>query len=521
MLFSSKKSPFVVSLNLFNDKLRWIDQHFLRSVTHFIELTQFVHQKPKSDGFIFTTMHKKTYAYGLTVCRWLSLKYKFDEPQEIQMLARKSFKKVVYGSNMVVLLTENYGQIYLAGDSSYWPKPASASSSNTTLRLLSETKRFTDIACGHSHVLCLEDNGHLYAIGWNYYGQCTSEKDYDYENLIDTGLTNVKAIACGWFHSLAIVDGGKLYGWGQNKYGQINALIGEKFVRPRLMRKSLSLHENIFTAITAGDGHTFAIRSDRSIFGWGTKYYDFMQKTYGRGGICDKNKFLKIQSIMDYGTRQLLSIPSSNITLHLNEKYSQFHIYGSFDSNEPWTRKAGPRATMDAVIREFSQTPFTFGWSVNPIRFTIHHYHHILTESIVNTFDRQDLELNDLRFEFPEEKSGKYIHVQRSYLRLVSPYFERMLSTVWNGKNAVKITTVSYDIFFQYIRLLYFGQIHIDNTNVESFLDLAQCFLDDKLMRLCKHHVYMNRCQLKLNSDEQLEEFFQHFNIDQIIDADN
>lgn len=96
------------------------------------------------------------------------------------------------------------------------------------------------IACGMDHILFLDNNGELLAMGDDTFGQCGAggeerataapffearhrtpkkvEMPFDSKGKIQ----QVKKIVCGFRHSLAITENGKLYGWGYNNMQQLS-----------------------------------------------------------------------------------------------------------------------------------------------------------------------------------------------------------------------------------------------------------------------------------------------------------
>uniref|UniRef100_A0A6P6Y2E2 Uncharacterized protein LOC113792768 n=1 Tax=Dermatophagoides pteronyssinus TaxID=6956 RepID=A0A6P6Y2E2_DERPT len=388
-------------------------------VTNFIELIAFLHKDYKSSGFIFHLgMEKQTYAYGQPVCEWLSLKHRQNYPQKIEILSGKSIRKVAYGFEMVVILTEN-GQIYIAGNSSQWPR----SVDDVEMRLLSKTKHFKDIACGRAHALCLEDNGNLFTIGDNWYQN--GKEIADYENLIDTELTDVHTIACGWMHSLAIKFYNSLYGWGMNTSNQIaNKYV---FINHPFLMMAEGQYSDGYENVSAGLGLTLAITSKKEIRQFGNSSIDFL-----------KSKFKIIE---------MLTLASAKLTCFLYENYhgrTEFYIFDPQSLLSPLTIVA---TNFQEIFEKFLTKPITFGWSMNTDGFYSNFYHYSMSESITATFNCPDSDVNDLRFELPNDndddtkKGSRYIYVQRSYLRMVSEYFNRMLSNEWNDQKRTVITS--------------------------------------------------------------------------------
>ena len=79
------------------------------------------------------------------------------------------------------------------------------------------------IAAGEQHSLFLKDDGSLWAMGYNGYGQLGNGNTSSYTNstpiqVIDSGVAQV---AAGGSHSLFLKDDGSLWAMGYNYHGQL------------------------------------------------------------------------------------------------------------------------------------------------------------------------------------------------------------------------------------------------------------------------------------------------------------
>ena len=81
-----------------------------------------------------------------------------------------------------------------------------------------------DVAAGQNHTLFLNENGKVFAVGKNEYGQCSevSLKKYVEKPQEVFIPEKSKMIACGTKHSLVLGESGVVYGFGAKMHGQID-----------------------------------------------------------------------------------------------------------------------------------------------------------------------------------------------------------------------------------------------------------------------------------------------------------
>jgi alpha-tubulin suppressor-like RCC1 family protein len=84
----------------------------------------------------------------------------------------------------------------------------------------------------------------------------------------------VLQLATGNFHSLALAADGTVWAWGSNLTGQLGvSLIG---LTPGVPARVINADGSTFTGVTAlaaGSGHSLALRSDGTVWGWGDGAY--------------------------------------------------------------------------------------------------------------------------------------------------------------------------------------------------------------------------------------------------------
>ena len=168
----------------------------------------------------------------------------------------------------------------VASLSGFWQDPNPANNSATSIVQVREPSRFdniiavsagvgADIASGHT--LALKSDGHVFGWGSNLSSQlgdgAGGNSTYS-SPVLTVQLSNVIAIAAGGNHSLALKSNGTVWAWGENTAGQAGAQ--EPFTSFKNRATQVAGLTGTFTAIAAGPGHSLALRSDGTVWGWGS-----------------------------------------------------------------------------------------------------------------------------------------------------------------------------------------------------------------------------------------------------------
>ena len=133
----------------------------------------------------------------------------------------------------------------------------------------------TQITAGDEHTCALRQTGTITCWGNNYYGQLgNGQSGYGKDSSVPvevTGITDATQITAGNEHTCALRQTGTITCWGNNEYGQLgNGQSG--------YGKDSSVPVEVTgitdaTQITAGDGHTCALRQTGTITCWGNNRY--------------------------------------------------------------------------------------------------------------------------------------------------------------------------------------------------------------------------------------------------------
>ncbi|MGB0743339.1 MAG: hypothetical protein ACPGSB_02330, partial [Opitutales bacterium] len=132
-------------------------------------------------------------------------------------------------------------------------------------------------AAGEAHILLIATDGTLWSFGLNDRGQLGVGDQQSRTSPVQIdNRTDWIAVAAGSKHSLALYDNdgdgdGLVFAWGDNTFGQLNLEVSNN---PALdIEKEVPdepIDSNTYISIASGNTHNHAIRSDRTLWTWGS-----------------------------------------------------------------------------------------------------------------------------------------------------------------------------------------------------------------------------------------------------------
>lgn len=192
--------------------------------------------------------------------------------------------KVLNLKNIVAVSAENEQNLALKNDGSVWSWGANwygqlgdGSKNHSSVAVkVKNLSNVIDISMANSHGIALKSDGTVWTWGSNFKGQLgNGEKGPDKGQVVPTqvkGLTQVISVAAGNNNSLVLKSDGSVWGWGSNWDGSnkenyfISGITEDLTVPTRIEGLSNVL------AIDYGITHALALKSDGTIWSWGQNY---------------------------------------------------------------------------------------------------------------------------------------------------------------------------------------------------------------------------------------------------------
>src|SRR5471032_1173645 len=122
-------------------------------------------------------------------------------------------------------------------------------------------------SAGATHTLAVRADGTLWAWGGNASGQVGNGSLVDLHAPLQIGTSTWRAVAAGTLHSVAIRADGALFAWGSNGSGQVGNGLTTNATAPTQISKT---NPSNWTAISAGAAYTVGVRTDGTLWAWGS-----------------------------------------------------------------------------------------------------------------------------------------------------------------------------------------------------------------------------------------------------------
>lgn len=149
-----------------------------------------------------------------------------------------------------------------------------------------------DVSNNGRTIMAIDSNGGLWSWGLNGYGQLgdgTTEDRYEPAKIMD----DVVSVCNGGGYAMAVKSDGSLWGWGINSFGQLGDGTKENRYKPVKIMKDV-------VAVDCDGGISMALCEDGSLWGWGS--YGNFEATYNNiiaHAQFDEDKYFKRVKVFD------------------------------------------------------------------------------------------------------------------------------------------------------------------------------------------------------------------------------
>ncbi|WP_296142698.1 T9SS type A sorting domain-containing protein [uncultured Flavobacterium sp.] len=154
------------------------------------------------------------------------------------------------------------------------------------------------ISSGPNHTIALRTDGTLWAWGDNSSGQLGDGTLINKNQPVQIGTANNwQKISAGINFSLAIKTNGTLWAWGSNLWGRLGITVSGRQLNPIQIGTATDWRNISASAGTSG-GHSLAIKSDGTLWAWGSNSYGQL----GDNTVVNKNQAVQIGVDTDWLT---------------------------------------------------------------------------------------------------------------------------------------------------------------------------------------------------------------------------
>jgi alpha-tubulin suppressor-like RCC1 family protein len=267
-----------------------------------------------------------------------------------QVANQSNFTMISAGSDFAVIYN---GQYYAWGNATNGKLGDNSIITKSTPSLITFSTPPLSIAGGSTHGAILTVDGIVFSWGAFTNGQLGTGDAISRSTPIQVpNQSNFKDISMGSFFSLALKSDGRVFSWGGGSSGQLG--IGTD-VSNRSTPVQV-VNESDFIAISAGSGHSLALKSDGRVFSWGFN-------TSGQLGLGDvANRSTPAQVVNESGFKAIAKGANATFSLALKSD-GRIFAWGINSSGQLGLGDTINRSTPTQVVNESDFAAIAIGFS--------------------------------------------------------------------------------------------------------------------------------------------------------------
>ncbi len=233
----------------------------------------------------------------------------------IQIVALTGIIEVATGAYHSLFL-KNDGTVWAVGHNYYGQLGDGTTIDKLTPVKVSGLSGITAISAGGgSHSLFLKNDGTVWAVGENWWGQLGDGTggdigDYQSTAVQVSGLSEIIAVSAGWGHSLFLKSDGTVWSVGGNQYSQLGDGTTTDHSVPLKVKDLTGI-----IAISAGGNHSLFLKNDNTVWAVG-KNSDGGQ--LGDGTTISKSTPVKVTGLCSIGVGIENNSIENNISIYPN-----------------------------------------------------------------------------------------------------------------------------------------------------------------------------------------------------------
>jgi alpha-tubulin suppressor-like RCC1 family protein len=186
----------------------------------------------------------------------------------VSVTTNNASKPVISAGDSHVELVKADNTLWAWGSGANGKIGDSYNSNRLTSVQISSIVGVTSVSAGLDHTIALKSDGTVWAWGANLYGQLgdSTAPSTSFTPRKIPSLANVVAISAGNNHNLALKSDGTLWAWGNNSYGQVGNNSTSTVYNPVQVLTNVK-------AISAGWLTSIALKNDGTVWVWGGDTY--------------------------------------------------------------------------------------------------------------------------------------------------------------------------------------------------------------------------------------------------------